>query len=93
MNPGGHLPTLAFDLDGVLLDSEAVKLRCFRDAFSALGPTPAALAEIDRANTRDHGLPREQKVRAYLAAFAPELPLERVLDSYAARLAAELGRT
>ncbi|MFC8720297.1 HAD family hydrolase [Kitasatospora sp. NPDC057198] len=63
-------PVLVFDLDGVLFDTEAVKLAAFRDAFAPLcGADPGALERVAEYNAAHRGVPREVKIRHLLAGM------------------------
>ena len=96
--PGPGL-VLVFDMDGVLLDTEAVKTAAFRDAFAPLcGTDPATLAAVDTYNRRHRGVPRALKI-AHLTTAVLGLPqpaaaagARAVTDRYAALLAARLPR-
>ncbi|WP_407540045.1 HAD hydrolase-like protein [Deinococcus radiomollis] len=90
------LPLFAFDMDGVLFDSEEVKIWCFRAAFEPLGLPSEHLAAIDAANRSQRGIPREQKIRLLLGEFAAHLPphaaYTEVTERYRHLLEQELPR-
>lgn len=55
---------LAFDMDGVLFDTESVKMSAFRDAFTELcGGDSKLLSRISDYNRTHRGIPRQTKIR------------------------------
>lgn len=98
-SPGGTLqgrhsvpcPVVALDLDGVLVDSEPVKLASFLDAVRP-DVTPEELALADRYNHAHRGIPRSQKfdhiARSILHVPAPSR--ENLITGWGRRYAAAL---
>lgn len=65
-------PVFVFDLDGVLFDTEQVKMAAFRDAFAPLcGDDRTALQRVDDYNRRHRGVPRAAKIQYILDALLP----------------------
>lgn len=59
---------LAFDMDGVLFDTESVKLAAFLDAFEPFcGGDGAVVKKIQAYNAAHRGVPRAEKIRFVLA--------------------------
>lgn len=89
MNPstGQHAtgPIACFDLDGVLIDSETVKITAWIEAVdSVLAPAPELRAALDSYNRSQRGIPRRTKFAH--AVDATDAPLDRVdllLENYA----------
>lgn len=86
-------PAACFDLDGVLVDSEQVKIGAWLTAVTEVcGPPPALAAELDRYNRGHRGIPRADKFRyviEFLTAAGCALPgrtHEVLLATYAALL-------
>ena len=69
---GSRERVLAFDMDGVLFDTEAVKIGAFRDAFTPLCGDAAQLERIAAYNATHRGVPRSEKIRHILAAVLDE---------------------
>ena len=58
---------LAFDMDGVLFDTESVKLAAFLDAFVPFcGGDDAVVEKIQAYNAAHRGIPRAEKIRFVL---------------------------
>jgi phosphoglycolate phosphatase-like HAD superfamily hydrolase/GNAT superfamily N-acetyltransferase len=58
---------LAFDMDGVIFDTESIKLTAFLDAFTPYcGSNNAMLKEIHSYNAAHRGVPRDEKIRFVL---------------------------
>ena len=86
-------PAACFDMDGVLVDSEQVKISAWLAAVSEVcRPSAALAAELDRYNRGHRGVPRAGKFRyviELLTAVGYTLPdgtLEALLARYAALL-------
>lgn len=55
---------ISFDMDGVLFDTEAVKIQCFFTAVSNVyKPSESVLSEIHHYNVNHRGVPRAAKFR------------------------------
>jgi phosphoglycolate phosphatase-like HAD superfamily hydrolase len=81
---------LAFDMDGVLFDTEGVKLGAFRDAFAPLCRDDAQLEQIGGYNAAHRGVPRGEKIRHLLTAVLGEsVDLEAEVSARYARLLEE----
>jgi phosphoglycolate phosphatase-like HAD superfamily hydrolase len=79
---------LVFDMDGVLFDTESVKITAFRDAFADLcGRDPSLLAQVSEYNQTHRGIPRDTKIRYVLTTL---LGMPEAHDQVAARYAALL---
>ncbi|WP_034271625.1 HAD family hydrolase [Actinospica robiniae] len=91
---GGLGCVLAFDMDGTLFDTEAVKLASFRDAFAPLCANEAELREVKAYNAAHRGIPRAEKFRHVLAAILkqPQSRQDEVAERYARLLEDGLGR-
>lgn len=63
---------LAFDMDGVLFDTERVKLGAFQDAFAPLCGDAAQLELVAAYNAAHRGVPRSAKIRHVLATLLKE---------------------
>jgi phosphoglycolate phosphatase-like HAD superfamily hydrolase len=72
-------------MDGVLFDTESVKLDAFVDAFAPLCPDAAARERVHAYNAAHRGIPRSQKIHHVLSALL-NLPEDRQ-DEVAARYA------
>lgn len=86
MNAGAESRVLAFDMDGVLFDTEAVKIAAFVDAFTDLdGFDDDARARVHEYNAANRGVPREAKIRHALSGLLnlPESLHEEVSARYA----------
>lgn len=85
-----------FDLDGVLVDSEGLKIAAFRLAVQqVLAPPGEVLDAIDAYNRRNRGVLRREKfaVSTELATGRQdETAIRMLLDVYAALLAGGLSR-
>lgn len=86
-------PAACFDMDGVLVDSERVKIGAWLTAVTEVcRPSPALAAELDRYNRGHRGVPRAGKFRyviEFLTTAGYTLPggtLEALLARYAALL-------
>ncbi len=86
-------PAACFDMDGVLVDAEQVKISAWLTAVTEVcRPSPALAAELDRYNRGHRGVPRAGKfqyVIEFLTAAGYTLPgrtLEALLARYAALL-------
>jgi phosphoglycolate phosphatase-like HAD superfamily hydrolase len=79
---------IVLDMDGVVLDSESVKIAAFASLFAAY---PAQLPTIDQYNRAHRGVPRREKfihvLTAILGLPAEESDLRRLGERYAAVLA------
>lgn len=79
---------LIFDMDGVLFDTESVKINAFRDAFAVVcGRDPSLLAQVSAYNQTHRGIPRDTKIRYLLGTL---LDMPGAHDQVAARYAALL---
>lgn len=79
---------LVFDMDGVLFDTESVKIAAFRDAFADLcGGDPSLLARVSEYNQSHRGIPRDTKIRYLLTTL---LDMPKAQDQVTARYAALL---
>ncbi|MFL5384964.1 MAG: HAD family hydrolase [Longimicrobiaceae bacterium] len=86
-------PHFVFDMDGVLIDSEAVKLAAFAEAVADVcSPDEATLRAVAAYNAANRGVPRDQKIahvlREILGTSQDLLPA--VAARYADKLAARL---
>jgi beta-phosphoglucomutase-like phosphatase (HAD superfamily) len=85
-----------FDLDGVLVDSESVKLTAWSQAVVAvLDPPAEQLAELDRYNRDHRGVPRREKFEVVLRRVLGVVradELRQLLDAYEQVLAPGLVR-
>jgi len=86
-------PVACFDLDGVLVDSEKVKIMAWLTAVTEVcRPSPALAAHLDRYNRGHRGVPRTDKfsyVIEFLTGAGCTLPggtLQALLARYAALL-------
>lgn len=86
-------PAACFDMDGVLVDSEEVKIKAWLTAVTEVcRPSPALAADLDRYNRGHRGVPRVGKFRyviEFLTAAGCTLP-DRTLEALLARYAALL---
>jgi len=90
---------LAFDMDGVLFDTESVKLAAFLDAFVPFcGGDDAVVGKIQAYNAAHRGIPRAEKIRFVLTHLLGR-PMhgdggdaDNVAARYAAFLAQRLPR-
>jgi phosphoglycolate phosphatase-like HAD superfamily hydrolase len=86
-------PHFVFDMDGVLIDSEPVKLAAFAEAVAEVcSPDEAALRAVAAYNAANRGVPRDQKIVHVLREIlgAPQDLLPAVAARYADKLAARL---
>lgn len=85
---------LAFDMDGTLFDTEAVKMACFRDAFAPLCTNDDELREVEVYNAAHRGIPRADKFRHVLSAILgqPQRRQDEVAERYARLLEDGLSR-
>ncbi|HKP76931.1 MAG TPA: HAD family hydrolase [Longimicrobiaceae bacterium] len=84
-----------FDLDGVLIDSEPVKLAAFVEAVAEVcAPDAARLAEVAAWNAANRGVPRDAKIAHVLREIlgAPPHLAPAVASRYAEKLADRLPR-
>jgi beta-phosphoglucomutase-like phosphatase (HAD superfamily) len=91
--PNATGPTACFDLDGVLIDSEIVKIAAWIEAVdSVLAPAPELRATLDSYNRSQRGIPRRIKfAHAVDAADAPLDRVELLLEQYARLLRERSG--
>jgi beta-phosphoglucomutase-like phosphatase (HAD superfamily) len=84
MNPSTG-PIACFDLDGVLIDSEAVKIAAWIETVdSVLAPGSALRATLDNYNRSQRGIPRRIKfTHAVDATGAPHDQVDVLLEHYA----------
>jgi phosphoglycolate phosphatase-like HAD superfamily hydrolase len=86
-------PHFVFDMDGVLIDSEPVKLAAFVEAVSDVcGPDATRLGAVTAYNAANRGVPRDRKIAHVLCEVlgAPPDLLPTVAASYAEKLAVRL---
>lgn len=87
-------PAFVFTLDGVLVDSEAVKLRCFAEACRDVWRlSDDELESIQVYNARQRGVPRRQKfefVHRHLVMRGDNASVSRVVERYGELLAVAL---
>ena len=84
---------LAFDFDGVIMDSEAQKVQAFKSIFSSY---PDALEEINVYNMRHRGVPRAVNI-LYVCESILKLPnadmaTHRFLEQYTTALRGHLRK-
>lgn len=87
MTPRSHA-VACFDLDGVLADSEAVKIRCWRESVAeVLAPPPDILHELHLYNVSQRGVPRIHKFEFAAKRLGSDATaVSQLLDEYADRL-------
>jgi len=88
-------PHFVFDMDGVLINSEPVKLAAFEEAVAEVcRPDAAALEAVAAYNAANRGVPRELKIEHVLREIlgAPIALRPAVSARYAEKLAARLPR-
>lgn len=84
---------LAFDMDGVLFDTESVKLAAFLDAFVPFcGGDDAVVEKIQAYNAAHRGIPRAEKIRFVLTHLLGRPMHGGDADNVAARYAAFLAQ-
>jgi beta-phosphoglucomutase-like phosphatase (HAD superfamily) len=93
IGPNATGPTACFDLDGVLIDSETVKIGAWIEAVdSILAPAPELRTSLDSYNRSQRGIPR--RIKFAYAVDATSAPLDCVdllLEHYARLLREQSG--
>jgi len=89
----GNSSHFVFDMDGVLIDSEPVKLAAFDEAVAEVcRPDAERSRAVAAYNAANRGVPRDQKIEHVLRAIlgGPASLLPAVAACYADKLAARL---
>ena len=77
-----NLKCVVLDMDGVILDSEEIKISCFSDLFRDF---PRQLEAIDQFNREYRGIPRRKKFVHILKNILHEEPSETRLQNLHSR--------
>lgn len=86
-----HTHCVVLDMDGVVLDSESIKLAAFHDLFADY---PDHLEAIDQYNRQQRGVPRRQKFDYVLSQIihlppGPEI-LDKLSEQYSQHIRAQM---